>query len=190
MEYSTKDIVTWVFTHPDLKSATENYIYLCNEYVGDYTKYTNSDFINAIDGLWQIVAIGNPQVCAGLFAKASKLFENARKTQKDEGLILSYVGQMFCNHWMGQGYLNTQIQAEIATLEYKGSFWERNNISLERVATGALAAAGMLFGLSPGQAAGVAGKNDYSQRENLSAEFQGKIKHFNELRNAILSLKF
>lgn len=190
MEYTTKDILAWVFTHPELKAATENYVYLCNMYLGDYTKNTNSGFINAIDSLWQIVTIGNPQVCAGLFAKTSDQFVNARKTQRNEEMLLSYIGQMFCNHWMGQDYLNIQLQSEIAAKEYKGSFWERHGNKVTGLGSMVLAAASTLAGCPAGAAAGSAARGYRSISESHNEDLEGSIRHFNKLRFAILSLKF
>ena len=70
MEYSIKEVVEWTFAHSDVKAATNNYLYLCNNYCGDYKKVANSDFVLAVQKLAEIAEICNPNVCRPMFVSA------------------------------------------------------------------------------------------------------------------------
>lgn len=190
MEYSTKEVLTWAFTHPDIKPAIDNYLYLCHSKIGEPTKSDNSEFNKAVAILQQIAEIGNPNVCTGMFANAGNLFMKARQIQTDEKKLLSYVGQMFCNHWTRQGFLNLQLQQEISTLEYKGSFWERHGDKLITIGTTAIGGLGMFFGASPAQAVGCSARGANDLLDSHSDEFNASKRIFDEFRNAILSLRF
>ncbi len=190
MEYSFKDVLTWTFTHPDIKASVDNYRYLCHSVIGDLAKSTNGFFNEAINILQQIASIGNPTVCPGLFDNASLQFINARKTQRDEHKLLSYIGQMLCNHWTGKGYLNNQLQQEISSMKYEGSFWKRHGDDIINLGSAALAGVGMLFGMPPTSAAGGAAKGARSLTDSHSDNVNASEQLFNNARNAVLSLKF
>lgn len=190
MEYSIKEVVGWTFAHSDVKAATNNYLYLCNHYCGDYTKVANSDFVLAVQKLAEIAEIGNPNVCRPMFVSAGQLFQKARKSLTDEEKLLSYLGEMFCNHWTGQDVLNMNLQQEISTIEYHGTFWERHGYDIISLGAIAVAAASALCGAPPSTAAGCAGKGARGLQDSHSDEFNASKRFFNEFRNAILSLKF
>ena len=190
MEYSIKEVVEWTFTHPDVKAATNNYLYLCNKYCGDYTKVPNYDFAQAVQKLTEIAEIGNPNVCRPMFVGAGQLFQKARKSLPDEENLLSYLGEMFCNHWTGQDVLNLYLQQEISTIEYHGTFWERHGYDIISLGAIAVAAASALCGAPPSTAAGCAGKGARELQDSHSEEFRASENNFNKFRNAILSLKF
>lgn len=191
MEYSVNDVVLWTFTHTEIKSALQNYKYLCATYCGDIKATNNYEFIEANKILDEIAEIDNPRICSGMFIKAGKLFAKARKNQRDEEKLLSYLGQMFCNHWTSQGAtLNPLIQQEIATLEYEGSFWDRHGGTVISLGSAALAVAGSLCGMPPAPAAGCAARGARGLLDDHSAEQNANNKWFNEFRKAILSLRF
>lgn len=190
MEYSVEDVTSWVFTHPDAKCAIENFIYLCYIRTGDTAPTDKPDFYEAVQILQQIAAIGNPTVCRGMFTKACTLFTKACKTQEDEWKLLSYVGRMFCNHWIGQDHLNPHLQQEISMLEYKGSFWERHGDAMISLGSAAMAGIGMLCGMAPAPAAGCAAKGARGLLDSHSDSFNYSKEGFNRFRNAILSIKF
>lgn len=190
MEYSFKDVLTWAFTHPEIKSSINNYIYLCQTQFGAISKSNNGDFIEAINILQEAASIGNPGVCLGLFDNASIYFMNARKLQRDEPKLLSYIGQMLCNHWAGKRYLNTQLQQEISAMKYEGSFWEKHGNSIINLGSAALAGVGMLFGAPPSTAVGSSLKGARGLTDSHSDETKASEKCFNNARNAVLSLRF
>lgn len=190
MEYSTKDVITWIFTHPKIKSSFNNYIYICHSRIGVPEKSEKSDFIEAINILKQIASIDNPRVCSGLFSNANTLFIKSRMAQHDEPKLLSYIGQMFCNHWTGQDILNSQLQQEISLLEFEGSFWNRHGDKIITAGGVALTGLGMFFGLTPGQAAGISSKETKDIMKSHYGELEKAKRAFNELRNAILSIRF
>lgn len=190
MEYSITEVVEWTFAHSDVKAATNNYLYLCNNYCGDYTKVSNSDFVQAVQKLTEIAEIDNPNVCRPMFVSAGQLFQKARKSLTDEEKLLSYLGEMFCNHWTGQDVLNLNLQQEISTIEYHGTFWERYGDKVISIGSGAIAVAGTLFGAPPSTVAGCAGKGARGLLDSHSDEFRASENNFNKFRNAILSLKF
>ena len=190
MEYSIKEVVGWTFAHSDVKAATNNYLYLCNNYCGDYTKVANSDFVLAVQKLAEIAEIGNPNVCRPMFVSAGQLFQKARKSLTDEEKLLSYLGEMICNHWTGQDVLNLNLQQEISTIEYHGTFWERHGDKVLTLASAAIAGVGMLCGAPASTAAGASAKGARGLLDSHSDEFDASKRFFNEFRNAILSLKF
>ena len=190
MEYSIKEVVEWTFTHPDVKAATNNYLYLRNNYCGDYTKVANYDFVQAVQKLTEIAEIGNPNACRPMFVGAGQLFKKARKSLTDEEKLLSYLGEMFCNHWTGQDVLNLYLQQEISTIEYHGTLWERHGDKVLTLASAAIAGVGMLCGAPPSTAAGAGIKGARGLLDSHSDEFRASENNFNKFRNAILSLKF
>lgn len=190
MAYSFNDVLTWTFTHPEIKASINNFIYLCQTQFGDISKSNNGDFIEAINILQQTASIGNPGVCLGLFDNASIHFMNARKLQRDEPKLLSYIGQMLCNRWAGKGYLNTQLQQEISVMKYEGSFWEKHGDTIINLGSVAIAGVGMLFGAPPSTAAGSAAKGARGLTDSHSDETKASERLFNEKRNAVLSLRF
>ena len=190
MEYSIKEVVGWTFAHSDVKAATNNYLYLCNNYCGDYTKVANSDFVLAVQKLAEIAEIGNPNVCRPMFVSAGQLFQKARKSLTDKEKLLSYLGEMFCNHWTGQDVLNMNLQQEISTIEYHGTFWERRGYDIISLGAIAVAVAGTLCGAPASTAAGASAKGAQGLLDSHSDEFDASKRFFNEFRNAILSLKF
>lgn len=190
MDYSFKDVLTWTFTHPEVKSAIDNFVYLSFSQIGDPAKTNNTEYIEAVDILKQIAAIGNPVVCSGMFANASDLFRRASKSLQDEPKLLSYVGQMFCNHWTGQDYLNPQLQQEVSSMKYAGSFWHRHGDAFISLGSAALAGISMLFGMPPGQAAGCASKGSHGIIEDHEKGCSADERYFNNLRNTVLTLRF
>ena len=190
MAYTFQEVLTWTFTQQDLKSAVENYTYLRCTWLEAPDQASNTDFIQAVDILKQAASIGNPIVCGGLFAKAGSHFRNARKTQRDEPKLMSYIGEMFCNHWMDKDHLNITLQQEISTMKYNGSFWHRYGNDITDLGAAALTAIGALFGAPPGPTAGVCGKGAKSIEESNSEEADAKVRNFNNMRNIVLSLRF
>lgn len=190
MNYTFKDVFTWAFTHPEIKPSTNNFVHLCFDQLGEVEKWGNADFTEAVSTLQQIAEISNPAVCSGLFAKAQSLFVKARQTQRDEPKLMSYIGEMFCNHWMGQDYLNPQLQQEISTMKYEGSFWHRYGDTVISLGSAAIAGIGMLCGAPAGAAAGSSSKGANGLLETHSEDTNAKVKHFNNLRNTVLSLRF
>ena len=184
MAYTFKEVLTWTFTQQDLKSAVGNFTYLRNTWLEDPDQISNSDFIQAVDILNQAASIGNPMVCGGLFAKAGSYFRNARKTQRDEPKLMSYIGEMLCNH------SNITLQQEISTMKYNGSFWHRYGNDITDLGAAALAVVGTLFGAPPGPTAGVCGKGARSIRDSNSEGANAKVQNFNNMRNSVLSLRF
>lgn len=190
MEYSFKDVLTWTFTHPDVKSAIENFIYLSYSQLGEPYQTSSTEYVKAVEILQQIAAIGNPIVCSGMFADAANLFRKASKNLKDEPKLLSHIGHMFCNHWMGQDYLNPQIQQEISMMKYRGSFWHRYGDAFISLGSAAVAGIGMLCGAPTGVAVGSAGQGARGLLDDHSEGCSANEKHFNNLRNTVLSLRF
>lgn len=190
MEYSIKDVLSWTFTHPNIKSAIENYEYLYFSLLGDPSKSTNGDFLEALKILRQISSIGNPAVCSGMFTNAGVHFNRACKQQLDEEKLLSYLGQMFCNHWAGQDYQNLSLQQEISRMEYQGSFWERHGDKFIALGSAALAGIGMICGAPPTTATGSCAKGARGLLDNHSQEYNVRKNKFEKFRNAILALKF
>lgn len=115
---------------------------------------------------------------------------NARNLQRDEPKLLSYIGEMICNQWMGKGYLNISLQNEISMMKYEGSFWEKHGNYIINLGSAAIAGVGMLFGAPPSTAAGSAINGARSLRDSCRDDTKSRELLFNEVRNAVLALKF
>lgn len=117
-------------------------------------------------------------------------FSKALKVQKDIPGLLSYLGFMYCNYRLRRINEVISAQQQISSLEFNGSFWDRNKSELKDLGMAAVAAVCTIAGCPPGPAVAMASQTSRKLKDGDSEEFNTKREHFNQLRNAILSIKF
>ena len=184
------DITLWIFQHPEIAPAIENYQFLTEAVKIRSSDTENYYFDKAYGILEDIRRINNPSVSGGLFKKAVKMFKKAIKDQQDNMLLLSHLGLMLCYQRLGDLNSILLTQQEVSEAEYKGTFWERNKVNLIDLGAAAMAGLGMLTGCPPGPAVALAGQGARRQHDQNNTSIKEKGKVFTNLKNAILAVRF
>lgn len=189
MEATINDYVSWVFGHPKIRESARNLQYVCSLYLKDYTNSDNSHYNNAMAQISKIISISNPAVCRGFFETAIREFDEARKSQEDYEYLLSSLGLMYCYYRLRLIANVYSVQVDVSRSKYKGSFWDRYGADISQLGVALVTVFSAIAGCPTGPAAAMGSQTARAVGDDERKEVRYKEKAFNELRDAILSVK-
>lgn len=187
-----KTLVNNIFATNDVKASVLAYLKLLQAVEAQAIENPSSEFTSAVLLLEKSgnISISNIYGRNDALLQAYDGFRGALASVSREHLLLSYLAMVICCYYVGDKKAAEAIQSIISSLTFEASFWEKNGNDIKKIAMCVGGAALVVAtGGSAILGAGV-GVSAYKIFDKDLPSMSARITCFNEIKDAILSIKF
>lgn len=181
-------LISMIFVTKNLAVSIATYFKIVESIDGKIDKLVKKEFESGLALLEQAKHISSSYTYNQILLAAVDRFNQAIILEKRDRLLLAYLGLMTCYFYLGEISVVKQIQDTIRGLNFNKSFWEKNGGDIEHAGVSLLGVAMSIASL--GRPVPMGNSTGQDIKRDFEANVQAKEKSFNQLKTAILDIKF
>lgn len=185
-------VIHTIFMTKNLAVSIATYFKLIESVDSKMDKLISKEYNSAIQMLEQVRNISNPAVYSTMLVNIIDRLNQAIQLEKNERLLLAYLGLMMCYYHLGETNALLVTQKRVAQVDFHTSFWEKYGGAIKQGGMFTLGTTLGLLGAGVGAGIGAAmgGKVGYEMKEDHEVGIRIKLEQFEKLKTALVTLRW
>ena len=183
-------VIHTIFMTKNLAVSIATYFKLIESVDSKIDKLISKEYDSAIQMLDQVRNVSNPAVYSTMLVSIIDRFNQAIQLEKNERLLLAYLGLMICYYYLGETRALLATQEKVAGVKFHATFWEKYGGTIKQGGCFALGAAFAVFGGGNSATVALSGRTGGEFKDEHKQQLEYRERRFTSLKNSIVTLRW